>query len=463
VTSKTFSFDFPSLSFYVSIIMTNQKLYQIHRKNLLKSIGNHLAVIATNPVKSRNSDVDYLYRQSSDFLYMTNIAEPNHICVFDGKAGKSHLFVPDLDPKFQIWEGHQVTKAEAKKHQKFDHVHYISELPQVMKKVKKGKRKVLHNPAGSKILKSLKLKANKADQKEFENVMSELRVRKDKNEATLINKANQISSVAHEMAMKATRPGVYEHQVQAALEASFRYHGAPHNAYPSIVAGGANAAVLHYHTNNMKLKNGDLLLIDAGCELDGYASDITRTFPVNGKFSKTQAAVYDIVLDCQNEVIGAAKIGTSLLDLHHLSCELLTQGLIDLKIFKTKDVNEILEKNVHKIFFPHGIGHMLGLDVHDVGGFDPKAKKVKGLRSNRVLDEGMVITVEPGLYFIKAHFENKETRKKTAKLIDWKVAEKYRSVGGIRIEDNIMITKRAPRNFTTAVKTRKDIEKVMRT
>lgn len=442
-----------------------KKLHQLHRKKLMAALPDSLILLVSSHEAKRNSDVDYLFRQDSDFLYLSGITEPHHAIILDAKNQASHLFIPDTNTLHQIWMGKQLTKDAAKKYYGFDHTHYLSEFKTVFLKLKKGHKKfhALKNTAA--FFRKHKTAA-RFEAKPLRVALNELRVRKSPDEIKLMQHANAISKIGHIAAMQATKPGVSEFIVQAALEKEFLAGGALHQAYPAIVASGNNAAILHYHSHNAPCKNGDFLLIDAGCEINGYAADITRTFPVNGKFSKIQRDIYEIVLATQKDCIRMVRPGISVADLHRQACHTITQGLMDLGFYKLTDIKEIIEKELHRYFFPHGIGHMLGLDVHDVGGRDPNAKpernKQKYLRTARKLEAGMVVTVEPGIYFIDAHFDSKETRKKTAQQINWARASEYRSVGGIRIEDDIVVTAKGHFNLTSVPKEITDIEKIMK-
>lgn len=441
------------------------KLYKENRKKLMQSLKDGLILVVSAEEKQRNSDVNYLFRQDSDFLYLTGIDHIKYALLLDPKNSTAHLFLTDLDPQFQIWIGKQITITEAKKRYKVEQAHYLSNFNHTFSRLsKKYKRLYLFSQAEA-FLKKQKIKTKlKRDAKTLRLALDELRVRKSPEEIRLLQKANDISYHGHVAAMKNIKPQRFEYEAQSHLENEFRKAGAIHNAYPSIVASGQNAAILHYHDNNMKCGKNDLLLIDAGCEYKGYASDITRTFPVSGKFSQKQKEIYQVVLDAQKQCIQMIRPGVTMFEIHEQASRWLCKGLIKTGILYDHPVDDLLKKNIHRYFFPHGIGHMLGLDVHDVGGRDPKApqkKKAASLRTSRKLEEGMVITIEPGIYFIPGHFENKKTRKDTAKYINWKKADPYRSVGGIRIEDDIVVTKTGHKNLTRVPKEIKDIEKLM--
>lgn len=441
-----------------------KKLYQLHRKRLMAALPDGLVLLVSSAESTRNSDVHYLFRQESNFLYLSGITEPNHALLLDSRRGTSHLFIPDIDTLHQIWVGRQLNKDEAKSRFAFDRVHYISELAKIFSTLKKNSKKFYALKNGASLLHRHKIRA-RFDDKKLEIALGELRVRKSPAEIKLLQQANNISKKGHLAAMRFTGPDCFEFEVQATLEKEFLAGGAHHNAYPSIVATGKNGAILHYHNNNSHCEKDDLLLIDAGCEIAGYASDITRTFPVSGHFSKTQAEIYQIVLNAQKNCISMVKPGVSMVEIHLKACHIIAEGLIDLGFYKIRDAKQIVDRQLHRYFFPHGIGHMLGLDVHDVGARDPLARpernKPKYLRSSRKLEAGMVITVEPGIYFIDAHFHSKETRQKTRHEIDWARAEKYKSVGGIRIEDDIVVTKNGHKNLTSVPKEIVEIERIM--
>ena len=273
---------------------------------------------------------------------------------------------------------------------------------------------------------------------DVDHLLSEMRLIKTAAELKLMRKAGEISARAHCRAMKVAKPGIFEYQLQAEIEHEFIHSGASAPAYTSIVGGGANGCILHYVENRKKINNGDLVLIDAGCEFENYAADITRTFPINGKFSPEQAAIYDIVLDAQLQAIAALKPGAPYSGANDATVRVITQGLRDLGILQG-DVSELIEHESYKEFYMHSSGHWLGMDVHDVGDY-------KIDNQWRVYEPGMVVTVEPGIYISP---DNKL------------VAEKWRGLA-VRIEDDIAITKTGYEDLTSTVpKTRHDIESLM--
>lgn len=430
----------------------------------MKTCNDGLIFLKASDEKLRNGDVFYFFRQDSDFLYLTGITDPGYALLLDPRSRTSHLFIPDLSDMHRIWVGRQLTKTEAKRLYGTTHVHFISEIKDVCLALKKKYRKLY---TLKKVFLGLppSLRTLKKDDAKLRSALDTLRVIKTPLEITFMQRANDISKKGHVAAIKNVKAGLAEYQLQAILEKEFRDNGATHNAYPSIVATGANAAVLHYHHNSASCQKSDLVLIDAAAEWHGYAADVTRAFPVSGRFSSAQKDIYAIVLKTQKDCIKLVRPGLSMIDLHRRSCEIITEGLQKLRIIKNFPIAELLKKEIHRVFYPHGIGHLLGLDVHDVGPITQipkKQQKPKSLRTTRILKAGNVITVEPGIYFIEAFFDSQEARKKYAPYIDWKIADRYRSVGGIRIEDDVLVTKTGYKNLTTVPKEIKDIEKLMK-
>lgn len=443
----------------------SNSLYQRNRQKLFSQVKDGLVLVSSAPEFIRNNDTYYHFRQDSYFLYLTGIELPQHLLLLDPKRKKSHLFIPDINDHHRVWVGRQLTTADAKKKYGFSSVHYLSNFSSVLKACTKGYRKL--HLLDSSALKHAAIKSHKIpatltkDTKTLKPILDACRRYKEPEELEFMQIANRISAVAHIKAMQQIRAGMNECEVMAVLENEFLKSGAFHSAYRSIVAGGVNASILHYIDNNATCRKGDLILIDAGCEWHGYASDVTRAFPISGKFSAKQAEIYQIVLDTQKVCIDAIKPGATMSSIHILACKTLLAGLMKIGLVQNGSIDELFAKQVHFVFFPHGIGHLLGLDVHDVGATRSKNKSMKNLRSDTILEPGMVVTVEPGLYFIEAFFDSAKTRKKFADHINWKKAEAYRSVGGIRIEDDIIVTKTGHRNLTTVPKEIRDIEELM--
>lgn len=440
--------------------MISKETHAENRLKLMRDLPDGLIVAAGSEETTRNHDVSYLFRQNSNFLYLTGVEKAGYALLLDAKAKKETLFIPRLDQKHLVWEGNVPSPADHKTIYGFSQVRYLDELPEVYAKASKKKHQLYTDAEGASLLKKLGIKAKK-DQARYLDAIDFCRATKNPGELEYMTMANRISDLGHRAAMRAARPGLYEFQVQAVMEAEWRKAGAKHDAYPAIVATGANGACLHYRDNDAVLQKGDMLLIDAGCEWHGYASDITRTFPVDGLFSPLQRDLYNIVLETQKACIEAHTPGKSVHEIHRLSQVMMAEGLIEAKLLKV-DAETAVDSGAMGLFYPHGLGHMLGLDVHDSsGGKRHRAPKPpKGLRSPVLLDPGMVVTVEPGIYFIPALIQDKELRAKFKKEVYFTRVDKLLNFGGIRIEDNIVVTEGGPLNLTTVPKEIWEIEEV---
>ncbi len=385
----------------------------------------------------RNHDVDYVFRQNSDFLYLTGVEEPGCHLVLDAKTRREVLFVPRIDNHHRVWEGHVPGPAEARRLFRVDRVMYADELKGYLR----GRRVV--SPS------------------RLRDALDDLRACKTPAELELMTRANRISGAAHRAVMAAARPGMREYELQAVFEAECVRAGLRHLAYPSIVAAGANAAVLHYRRNDAVLRSGELLLIDAGAEDRGYAADITRTFPVSGRFTRRQRDIYQVVLETQKECIRRARAGVNSADLHVASMRLIADGLKSLGLL-TGSLDALVETGAVRLFYPHGLTHMLGLDVHDVTGGKrrvlPNPTKVP-VRFVAKLEPGFVITMEPGVYFIEALIKDPALRRRHRGAVDFQKAESFLDFGGVRIEDDVLIRAAGPaRNLTAVPKEIADVE-----
>lgn len=403
--------------------------YRALRRRLARRLsGEGLIHLQGGKPVPRNFDVEYAFRQNSDFLYVTGVEEPGCHLVLDG--ARETLLVPRVDAHHRVWEGHVPGPAEAKKLFGVDRVMYADEL----KKVLKGRRPVA--PA------------------KLRDALDELRAVKTEGELALMRRANDVSGKAHLAVMKATKPGLREYELQAVFDAACLKAGLKHLAYPSIVAAGVNGAVLHYRKNNAPLKSGDLLLIDAGAELGGYAADITRTYPINGRFTRRQRDVYSVVLEAQKACIAKARPGVNSADLHVFSMRVIAEGLKSLGLLKGS-TDSLVESGAVRLFYPHGLTHMLGLDVHDVTGGRkrvlPNPTKVP-VRFVAKLEPGFVITMEPGVYFISALLKDPVLRAKHKGSVDFAKADSFLDFGGIRIEDDIVIREGGVENLTRVPK-----------
>jgi len=432
----------------------NPSIYIQRRKILLEHIQHGIAIIPTAPEVTRNADSHYEYRHDSNFYYLSGFTEPEAVLVLITDQGKSKtpfsiLFCREKNLEREIWDGHRVGPDAAVAQLGFGAAYPIAQLDEKLIELM-ANQPVLFYPVGNSVwdkrilgLRSIvqgKSRIGISAPAEIQDVrtkLNEMRLFKDMHELDIMRRAASISSKAHSRAMRFTRPGQFEYQVEAELLHDFCSQGARHPAYTSIVAAGANACVLHYIANDAKLHEGDLLLIDAGCELEGYASDITRTFPVNGKFSPAQKDVYEIVLAAQQAAIDAAKPKQTWNAPHDAALHVLAQGFLELKLCHGS-VDEVLETECYKQFYMHRTGHWLGMDVHDVGDY-------KLANQWRALQPGMVLTVEPGCYIRPADNVPREL---------WNI--------GVRIEDDVVITKVGNEVLTAAApKTVADIEKLM--
>jgi len=416
---------------------------------------NSVAVIKAASEVTRSNDTEYTFCQNKNFYYLTGFNEPDALLVLvKNKENKAYLFCRDKDPLAEVWHGRRIGAERAKIDYGFDECFTIVEIDKMLPEFLKNKTQLLYCQgenqsfdlqvlAWLRQIKTLVKQGTKtpAQVVDCAPIIAELRLIKSPREIEIMRQVNKISCGAHQRAMQKTQSGKFEYQIEAELLHEFSRHGARHVAYSSIIAGGDNANILHYTDNNDALNNGDLLLIDAGGELAGYAADITRTFPVNGKFSVEQKALYELTLKAQNAAINAVKVGNTFAALNVLVNEILTEGLLELGIL-TGDLKTLIEEKACKKYFIHGLGHWLGLDVHDVG--DYQVKKDQG--QLRTFTAGMVMTIEPGLYI---------------PLDDDSVAEKWRGIG-IRIEDNILVTEQGHENFSeNAPKSVADIEQLM--
>jgi len=430
--------------------------FQERRDRLAAQMGpNSIAIIATSPVAMRNRDADYKYRTDSSFFYLTGFAEPEAVAVIetfaeDDEDGYSYsLFCRERDREMEIWNGYRAGIDGAIEEYEADEAYAIDLLDEeIIEKLLNKERlyyRIGHNAAFDARVSQWIKKANAEHRHEaapaqlvqLDRIIDEMRLIKSPQEIELMQIASKISAKAHTRAMQTVRPGMMEYALEAELNYIFGQNGCV-PSYNSIVGGGANACILHYVENNQPLKDGDLVLIDAACEYEFYASDITRTFPVNGKFSPEQKALYEVVLASQYAAIDAVRIGNSYREPHEVAVKILTEGLVDLGLLKG-DVSELIETEAYRQFYMHGTGHWLGMDVHDVGSY----KKDDDWRQ---YEEGMVVTVEPGLYIAPD---------------DETVDKKWRGIG-IRIEDDVVATSKGPRVLTAdVVKDIADIEHLM--
>ncbi len=456
-------------------------VYAERRARLAAQLGPQgIALIPTAPERPRNRDSDYLYRHDSYFYYLTGFTEANAWLVLTGD-GKSRLFCLPKDMEREIWDGYRLGPDAAPGALGVDEAFAIGELEAHLPKLLENRDAVwypfaIHEGLESRVggwLSKVRARVRfgaicPEQQRDLCGLLDEMRLVKDAHEQDVMRRASAISARGHVRAMQTSarmlRAGqeVREYHLDAELLHEFRAGGSQYPAYGSIVAAGANACVLHYRADAAPVKAGDLVLIDAGCELDGYASDITRTFPANGKFTGPQRAVYDLVLASQDAAVAATRAGARFIDPHEATVKVLSQGLLDLGLLDRNEVGgveDVIEKRAYFQFYMHRTGHWLGMDVHDCGSYvepsevgngserrDPLSGEVIVNRPSRILRPGMVLTIEPGLYIRPAPG----------------VPEQFHHIG-IRIEDDAIVTETGCELITRGVPVKaEEIEALMR-
>lgn len=430
----------------------DKALFARRRRGVMQLMGEGVAIIPTAPEASRNGDVLYRFRPDSDFQYLTNFSEPEAVAVLipGREQGEFVLFCREKNVEREMWDGRRTGLEGAMEEYGADDAYPIEDIDQILPGLLENRSKIYcfmgrnakfdtqmmswFNEVKTKTRSGINAPAEFVDLK---YILHELRLVKRSEELRVMRRAAKISAVAHTRAMQTCKPGMFEYQIEAELEYEFRKGGSAYCAYPSIVAGGENACILHYTENESELNDGDLLLIDAGCELDCYASDITRTFPVNGKFSPEQRDVYEIVLAAQAAAVAATKAGAQWNDPHEAAVNVLAQGLIDLGVLEGS-LDSVVESGSYRQYYMHRTGHWLGMDVHDVGDY-------KIDNTWRELEPGMVLTIEPGLYFAPGP----------------DMDPRFSGIG-IRIEDDAVVTADGCELTTSdVVKSVEDIEAVM--
>jgi Xaa-Pro aminopeptidase len=423
------------------------------RYQLMTEMVEGVAIVPTSPELIRNRDSHYPFRFDSYFYYLSGFKEPESVLfLIAGPQAKTILFCRDKDMEREIWDGFRYGPAAAVSEFGIDAAYSMSQLDEIAPQLMANQSKLFYslgadaawdarvtgwiNQLRSQARTGVSVPDSIVD---VRKLLDEMRLYKSEAEVALMRRSANIAAAAHQRAMQFTRPGMMEYEIEAEFLHEFYRHGSQAPAYTSIVAGGANACTLHYNANNAKLRDGDLLLIDAGCELDGYASDITRTFPVNGKFSAPQKDLYELVLASQAAAISKVAPNNHWNSPHEAALDVLVRGFIDLGLCKGSH-DEVLEKGSYRQFYMHRTGHWLGLDVHDAGEYKDKQGEW------RMLEPGMTLTVEPGCYVRPA--EN--------------VPEHFWNIG-IRIEDDVLVTPEGCEVLTSAaVKSVADIESLMK-
>lgn len=432
----------------------SQKEYASRRRDLMAMMQtNSIAVIASAPEKIRSNDTHFPYKQCTNLSYLSGFPEPGAVMLLipGREQGEVVFFCRDKDPLRETWDGYRQGPAGLVANYRADDAFPIDDIDDILPGMLEGKDRVYFaigkDPEFDKHLMAWvndvrdKRGSDASPPGEFvdlDHLINEMRLIKSAAEIKLMRKAGEISARAHCRAMRMSKPGLYEYHLQAEIEHEFMTSGATGPAYTSIVGGGKNGCVLHYIENRDRLKAGDLVLIDAGCEYQDYAADITRTFPVNGVFTAQQAAIYDIVLAAQAAAIELIAPGLEYHLANEATVRVITQGLVDLNILRG-DVDELIEQGAHRDFYMHNAGHWLGMDVHDVGDY-------KIDNHWRVYEPGMVVTVEPGIYISPDNTN---------------VDKQWRGIA-VRIEDDVLVTKTGNEDLTSEVpKARDQIELLM--
>lgn len=407
--------------------------YARRRKALMAEMEpNSIAILPAAPMYIRNRDVEHIYRQDSDFQYLSGFPEPEAvIALIPGREhGEYVLFCRERDPARELWDGLRAGQDGAISEYGADDAFPIGDIDDILPGLIEGRSRVYYAIGSNQEfdhrlmewINTIRSKARQGAQppNEFvalDHLLHDLRLYKSANEVKVMKHAAEISARAHIRAMQASRAGLYEYHLEAELDYEFRKGGSKMPAYGSIVAAGKNACILHYRENDAVLRDGDLVLIDAGCEIDCYASDITRTFPVSGRFSPEQKAIYELVLAANEEAFKHIAPGKHWNEAHEATVRVITAGLVELGLLQG-NLDELIAAEAYKPFYMHRAGHWLGMDVHDVGDY-----KVGG--EWRVLEPGMAMTVEPGIYIAA---DNQD------------VAKKWRGIG-VRIEDDVVVTR----------------------
>lgn len=414
-----------------------QEEFAERRQRVFAQMQPNSALLVFSEIeKRRNNDCDFPFRQDSYFWYLTGFNEPNAalLLVKTEQVEKAIIFLRPRDPLLETWNGRRLGVERAPQKLNVDEAYSMDEFVTVFPKITQNLTALYYAPEvhlwGEQLLAESAVKFPTV--LDWRPMISEMRLIKSPNEIRLIQQAGQITALGHIKAMQETRPNRFEYEIESEILHEFNRHGARFPSYNSIIAGGDNACILHYTENDQPLKDGDLVLIDAGCEFAMYAGDITRTFPVNGKFTQAQREIYELVLKAQKRAIELLVPGNSIKLANDEVIRIKVQGLVDLGILQG-DVDELIEQKAHRQFYMHGLGHWLGLDVHDVGEYNEER--------SRTLEVGMVITVEPGLYISE----------------DADVPAQYKGIG-VRIEDNLLMTEYGNKILTAAVP--KEIEEI---
>lgn len=446
----------------------NKNSYPLHRQKLLglfeEGQTGVVYIRGAEMAYRYGTDYEYPFRQESGFWYLTGVNEPDYHMMLDLKSREYHLFTPKRNTEFAVWHGRIRPESEIRDLYRPDHLHNDSELLSVLKDLAPDIIYCL-NEEHAEFLEDLD-RNFKTDTGTLEDAITWCRCLKTEWELKQMREAARINDIAHLIVPDVLKPGMFEYEMKAIFEYHQVRHGLTQDAYNGIHASGPNSAILHYVSLDRQMKSGDLYLIDAGFEFNGYASDVTRTWPVNGTFNDDQAAVYRIVREAHKEAIRLLRPGVKMEDLHLMVARIIVDGLHDMGILKGNR-GYLMENDFHALFFPHGLGHFLGLDTHDVGGYPEGVDRIdrpgiRNLRVRRELQPGMVVTIEPGLYFIPELLRPALENKTLHAFLNVEKLESLFNFGGVRIENNIVITEQGNEDLTKVPADLEEIEALMR-
>ncbi|KAL1506244.1 hypothetical protein ABEB36_005640 [Hypothenemus hampei] len=455
------------------------ELFAVNRKRLVESLkpiveDSIVLLQGGEEVPFYDTDITYnIFRQESYFMWTFGVTDAGCFGAIDVKTGNAYLFIPRYPEEYAVWMGPLLQPNDFTKKYGIPNVYYVDELPAILGNLNRGRLlrlKGLNTDSGLTAKPAVFEGIEKftLDDETLFPVIADLRVYKTEQEISVIKYVVAVSSYAHRQVMKKIKPGNYEYQGESIfLNACYEKGGCRHVSYTCICGAGSNGAILHYgHAgapNDSPIKNGQICLFDMGANYYGYCADITCSFPSNGKFTPDQKLVYEAVLNANRAVLKAGKPGVSWVDMHILANKVVLEDLKKGGLLQG-NVDEMLEAGLGAIFQPHGLGHLLGLDVHDVGGYlkgqpeRPQKPGVNKLRTARVLEKGMVLTIEPGCYFIDPLLDKALSEPNLKKFLVPEVIQRFRNFGGVRIEDNVLVTDNGLEDLTRVPRTVKDIE-----
>ncbi len=411
-----------------------------------------------------DTDYEFPFRQESNFWYLTGVNEAECSLVLDLKKEEYHLFVPERDAQYAVWHGYVKTKEQYLEEYQPDHLHYRNDILKVLNELKPETVYCIDDEQAE-FVEDLNRGFN-VETEALVDALTYCRVLKTDWELDQLREACRVNDLAYLEVMKSIKPGMYEYEMKAIFNKVQIENGLMQDAYNGIFASGVNASILHYVVNNSMIKDGDLFLMDSGFECNGYASDYTRTFPANGKYTDVQKGIYNSVLAGMDKVLDSIKPGVKMEDLHLLAARTMMEGLKDMGIVKGS-VDDMMEENIFALFFPHGLGHFLGLDTHDVGGYPKGVDRIerpgiKFLRARRELLPGMVVTIEPGIYFVPAVLKPAIADPEKNRFLNTEKVESLLGFGGVRIEDDIIVTDDGIENMTNVPKKAEEVEILMK-